>query len=384
MPDEVVLEFLAESEENLTRLDREIVMLEQHPGDAGLLASIFRTFHTIKGVSGFLDLPILEKLTHQAENVLSHLRGGLIPLTPSVISLLLESADDIRKILLSVEKTGHEPEYDCAASLAQLSGLISGDCMADERDTSGMTIRVDVHLLDTLMRLAEELLLVRNQILQYKEGHEDELFNAAFQRLHKITTQLKECLRKTRMRPIGALWNGLPRMVRDLSQALGKNVALKMEGSETELDRTLIEAIRDPLIHLIRNCCDHGIESPEIRARKGKLAAGTITLRAFHKGGYITVEVTDDGKGIDRAAVTRKAVAEGLVSPEHAESMSGRDALDLIFRPGFSMAEAVTRISGRGVGLDVVKTNIERIGGTVEVSTTVGAGATIRLEIPIA
>ena len=228
-------------------------------------------------------------------------------------------------------------------------------------------IRVGVGLLDKLMDLVGELVLTRNQILQFNTEREDAALNATSQRLNLITTELQEGVMKTRMQPIGMVWNKLPRVVRDMAVALGKQIRLEMDGAETELDRTIIEAIKDPLIHLVRNSCDHGIERPEVRARAGKPPQGRLTLRAYHEGGQVNIEIGDDGAGIDVARVKQKAVEKGLLRPEQAEKLSDREALNLIFMPGLSTAKTVTNVSGRGVGMDVVKSHIEKIGGVVDI-----------------
>jgi len=244
-------------------------------------------------------------------------------------------------------------------------------------------IRVGVGLLDKLMDLVGELVLTRNQILQFNTEREDAALNATSQRLNLITTELQEGVMKTRMQPIGVVWNKLPRVVRDMAIALGKGVQLEMDGAETELDRTIIEAIKDPLMHLVRNSCDHGIETPEARMRAGKPPQGILTLRAYHEGGQVNIEVGDDGAGIDVARVKQKAVESGLLRAEQADKMSDREALSLIFEPGFSLAQKVTNISGRGVGMDVVKSHIEKIGGVVEVFSRPGEGATVKIRIPL-
>jgi two-component system chemotaxis sensor kinase CheA len=244
-------------------------------------------------------------------------------------------------------------------------------------------IRVGVGLLDKLMDLVGELVLTRNQILQFNTEREDAALNATSQRLNLITTELQEGVMKTRMQPIGTVWNKLPRVVRDMAVALGKQIRLEMDGAETELDRTIIEAIKDPLVHLVRNSCDHGIEPPNVRLRAGKPPQGRLTLRAYHEGGQVNIEIGDDGAGIDVARVKQKAVEKGFLRPEQAEKLSDREALHLIFEPGFSTAETVTNVSGRGVGMDVVKTNIEKIGGIVDVFSRLGEGATVKLKIPL-
>jgi two-component system chemotaxis sensor kinase CheA len=244
-------------------------------------------------------------------------------------------------------------------------------------------IRVAVGLLDKLMDLVGELVLTRNQILQFNTEREDAALNATSQRLNLITTELQEGVMKTRMQPIGVVWNKLPRVVRDMAITLGKGVQLVMDGAETELDRTIIEAIKDPLMHLVRNSCDHGIETPAVRMLAGKTAQGILTLRAYHEGGQVNIEVGDDGAGIDVARVKQKAIENGILRPEQADKMSDREALSLIFEPGFSLAQKVTNISGRGVGMDVVKSHIEKIGGVVDVFSRPGEGATVKIRIPL-
>ena len=244
-------------------------------------------------------------------------------------------------------------------------------------------IRVGVGLLDKLMDLVGELVLTRNQILQFNVEREDPALNATSQRLNLITTELQEGVMKTRMQPIGVVWNKLPRVVRDMATTLGKQIHLQMDGAETELDRTIIEAIKDPLMHVIRNSCDHGIETPEARTQAGKPAQGILTLRAYHEGGQVNIEIADDGAGIDVARLKRTALENGLLRPEQAEKLSDREALSLIFLPGFSTAKTVTNFSGRGVGMDVVKSHIEKIGGVVDVFSRLGEGATVKIRIPL-
>jgi two-component system, chemotaxis family, sensor kinase CheA len=225
--------------------------------------------------------------------------------------------------------------------------------------------------------------LTRNQILQFNIEREDAKLNATSQRLNLITSELQEGVMKTRMQPIGVVWNKLPRVVRDMAITLGKQIQLHMEGAGTELDRTIIEAIKDPLVHLIRNSCDHGIETPEARTKAGKQPHGTLTLRAYHEGGQVNIEIGDDGKGIDVARVKQKALENGLLRPEQAEKLSDREALGLVFQPGFSTAQTVTNFSGRGVGMDVVKSHIERIGGVVDIFSRLGEGTTVKIRIPL-
>ncbi len=421
---EVINEFLIESGENLTRLETEIVDLEQRPKDPALLASIFRTIHTIKGTCGFLGFSNLEGVTHLAENLLSQLRNGERDLTPQATSLILETMDMVKKELASIEATLKESGETYDALRERLASACKGETVAapaapvapapeppsapptpaaaevedfNPRNTADpdrqnspkgasvadSTIRVDVALLDKLMNLVGELVLARNQILQYSSRQDDATLNATAQRLNLITTQLQEGVMKTRMQPIGMVWNKLPRVVRDLASACGKQIALEMDGAETELDKSIIEAIKDPLTHIVRNCCDHGIETPEQRLGAGKPAQGRLLLRAYHEGGQVNIEIVDDGGGINGSRVKQKAVEKGLIRQEQADLLSEREAANLVFLPGLSTAKAVTSISGRGVGMDVVKTNIEKIGGIVDLTSRAGQGTTVKIKIPL-
>lgn len=448
---EIIKEFLIESSENLARLDQEIVELEQRPDDPALLASIFRTVHSIKGTCGFLAFTNLESITHVAENILSQLRNGERHLTPELTSLILETVDAIKIELASIEKDSKESgeTYEdlrrrltltCNQVLAGPKDItLTADAQTEQPSASSSplpppsrtapeigavkevetapmtgtlnraetdepaapagappestaakggsiadsTIRVDVGLLDKLMNLVGELVLARNQILQYNSRQDDATLNGTAQRLNLITTQLQEGVMKTRMQPIGMVWNKLPRVVRDLAASCGKQIHLEMDGAETELDKSIIEAIKDPLTHLVRNSCDHGIESPAERTSKGKAAQGRLLLRAYHEGGQVNIEISDDGSGIDASRIKQKAVEKGLLRPEQTERMTEREAVNLVFMPGFSTAEKVTSISGRGVGMDVVKTNIEKIGGVVDLSSRPGEGTTVKIKIPL-
>jgi len=416
---DIIKEFLIESNENLARLEGEIVELEKRPRDPELLASIFRTIHTVKGTCGFLGFSILESVTHIGENLLSMLRNGEIALTPHLTSLILETVDAVKCELRSIEGNGSESGETYPDLKARLTAACSGEIAVPVVDavvaaavevsaevstpisevavlevtaadvapkTSSVTdatIRVDVGLLDKLMNLVGELVLARNQILQFNSRQDDATLNGTAQRLNLITTQLQEGVMKTRMQPIGMIWNKLPRVVRDLATSCGKQIQLEMDGAETELDKSIIEAIKDPLTHIVRNSCDHGIESPAERVRNGKPAQGRLMLRAYHEGGQVNIEISDDGGGINAARVKKKAVEKGLLRPEQAERLSERETINLVFMPGFSTAAAVSNISGRGVGMDVVKTNIEKIGGMVDLTSRAGEGTTVKIKIPL-
>jgi two-component system chemotaxis sensor kinase CheA len=302
------------------------------------------------------------------------LRAGEIEEHELEVALEQQAQGDQRKVgELLVEQEATTPEAVDAALKTQ----------TEERSTAMETIRVDVRLLDDLMNLVGELVLARNQILQFTQSSGDAQFTATSQRLNLITTELQEGVMKTRMQPIENVWNKFPRVVRDLTLACGKQARLEMEGKHTEVDKTLLEAIKDPLTHLIRNAVDHGLELPSTRAAKGKSAEGVVSLRAFHEGGQVIIEIADDGAGIDANKIRQKAVQKGLMTAEEAAARPDREIINVIFAPGFSTAEQVSNISGRGVGMDVVKTNIEAIGGSVDVQTVLGRGTTFKVKIPL-
>ena len=470
--DEIVKDFLIESNENLDRLDQELVKLESSPSSKELLASVFRTIHTIKGSCGFLGFTRLEKLAHAGESLLSRLRDGNLTLTAEVTSGLLATVDAVRQMLAAINATGHDGDQDYASLIEHLSSLqrqgqseskgLEGevnrtsnstqspnpqtppqavDKIADPGKIGGVllergqvrpedlahalrqqeigrkrvgeilveqgavkpedvlaaqktietrnpdaaieTIRVGVNLLDRLMNLVGELVLARNQLLQFSSMRQDAGFQAVSQRMNLIATELQEEVMKTRMQPIGNVWDKFPRTVRDLALSCGRDVRLDMEGQDTELDRTIIEAIKDPLTHLVRNAIDHGIEPAEARKQAGKHPTGILKLRAFHEGGQVNIEVSDDGVGLNVERIRQKAIERALVSSQQAARMSDRDIFNMIFLPGFSTAEKITNVSGRGVGMDVVKTNVEKIGGTVDVQSTAGKGTTVKIKIPL-
>jgi two-component system chemotaxis sensor kinase CheA len=473
--DDIIRDFLVESNENLDQLDRDLVTLEKDPTAREVLASIFRTIHTIKGTTGFLGFTRLESVAHVGENLLSSLRDGWLLLNAEITSALLAMVDAVRQMLGEIENTGKEGEGDYTSLIDTLTrlqvaehktapaaasappllpaeppfphvaeqphqvpeqgdpGLPLGEILVqagavnpkevsdalriqhdgDDRPLgeilvekgaanaaavqdalqvqaearapalSDSNIRVDVGLLDRLMNLVGELVLARNQILQFSSTQQDTSFVNTSQRLNLITTELQEGVMKTRMQPIGNIWSKFPRVVRDLATACGKQVSIEMEGKETELDKTIIESIKDPLTHLVRNAIDHGIETPEKRRAAGKSPEGHLFLRAFHEGGQVNIEISDDGAGIDLERVKQKALEKGLILPDQAARLSDRELLNLLFLPGFSTAEKVTNVSGRGVGMDVVKTNIEKIGGTVDIQNRASHGTTLKIKIPL-
>lgn len=451
--DDLIKEFLVESNENLDRLDSELVKLETDPSSHDLLSSIFRTIHTIKGSCGFLGFSKLEKVAHVGESLLSRLRDGKFSLNPEITSGLLSMVDAIRTMLGKIQETDQDgeetyqeliellnrlqnagqeatPRVDAKSSAqetaqaqpeekaaAPAAGNVSaeppqaavsanspskaappaaaappheetqsaprGQEESRARSTATETIRVDVHLLDRLMNLVGELVLTRNQIAQYSARQSDPNLVSPAQQLNLLTSELQEEVMKTRMQPISSVFDKFPRVVRDVATARGKQAMVEMDGKETELDRSLLEAIKDPLTHIVRNSIDHGIEMPEQRATIGKRPEGHLKLRACHEGGQVLIEITDDGAGIDTARVKSKAIERGVITAQQAARMSEQELLNLVFLPGFSTAEKVTNLSGRGVGMDVVKTNIERVNGTVDLQSFPGKGTAIKIKIPL-
>ncbi|ACG79643.1 Chemotaxis histidine kinase [Phenylobacterium zucineum HLK1] len=563
--DDLVSDFIAETREGLEALDSELVRFEQQPDDPETLSGIFRLIHTIKGTCGFLGLMRLQTVAHAAENVLGGFRDGVVPVTPTAVSAVLDTVDLIRSLVDALASTGAEPEGDDSALIGRLEAVmetaagdepaaaaptaeapqpaakdarslieqLGGDATLDaaaemslarlrddarlgglfaradtdrllaavrdglcgiarkgeasdalaralaqvadgavdagavgavfdvaaaaladlEVDAAAIaalrslacpppepraeadpepalaeaepeassapdpepaleaspapvaatapaarsappaaggeaagpaqTIRVSVDALEHLMTVVSELVLIRNQLIQTLRLEPESPFAAPLNRLNQVTSELQEGVMTTRMQPISGAWAKLPRLVRDLAQDLGKSIDLVMLGQETELDRQVLELIKDPLTHMIRNAADHGLETPAERRAAGKPETGRITLQARHEGGAIVIEVADDGRGLSAEKIRAKALASGLITPTQAEQMSDADARQLIFLPGFSTASQVTAVSGRGVGMDVVRTNIEKIGGAIEVGATDGGGTRFTIRIPL-
>lgn len=275
-----------------------------------------------------------------------------------------------------------DENIDVAVPKAEEGNKESTTVMPKDGESNG-SIRVPVALLDSLMTLVGEMVLVRNQVLQFANGSEDQEFHNLSKHLNVVTSEIQNEMMKTRMQPIGNVLNKFNRVVRDLSQDLGKQISLHIQGSETELDKSLLEAIKDPLTHIVRNSCDHGIETPDLRVAAGKPAAGSIQIRAFHEGGQVVIEVSDDGKGMHKDVLLKRGIEKGIITPEQAKQMGEKEIFGLIFAPGFSTAAKVTNVSGRGVGMDVVRTNIERIGGTVDLNSVAGKGSKILIKIPL-
>ncbi len=411
---EFIAEFLVESAENLDALDRDLLALERTPDDPQLVAGVFRSIHTIKGNSGFFGFSRLGALAHAGEHLLGRIRDGAVAFDARSSAPLYALVDALRIILDSIRDAGVEGDHDfrelsralaAAAEAGQTSAPpapqaasaveqppaapapivpqpteppAAAPAAATAPDT---TIRVDVGVLASILDLVGELVLARNELRSIDTA--DTAVLAAAQRINAVTGALQEAAVKTRLQPIDHVLGKFPRTVRDVAVACGKEVRLVIDGADTELDRSLVEAIRDPLTHLVRNAVDHGIESPADRVARGKPREGRLSLRAFQESGRVTIEVADDGGGIPVEAVRAKAVARGLVTADAAAALADHDVLQFIFEPGFSTAAKVTSVSGRGVGMDVVRTNIEAIGGTVDLDSRPGLGTTVRVRVPL-
>ncbi len=452
--DDLLREFLTETNESLDVVDVELVRFEQDPNNAKILDNIFRLVHTIKGTCGFLGLPRLEALAHAAETLMGKFRDGTMPATGEAVTLILSTIDRIKEILDGLERDQQEPagaDTDLIGNLERMFkqgiaapaapqhtvGLLvpqvlerplrpgeasldelerafretkpdpvvpkvkepvkapdkpaakAPDASADKADDASdskiahQSIRVTVDTLDYLMTMVSELVLTRNQLLEIVRRHDESEFKTPLQRLSNVTAELQEGVMKTRMQPIGNAWQKMPRIIRDLAHELGKQIEIEMQGAETELDRQVLDLIKDPLTHMVRNSADHGLETAEERRAAGKPEKGTIRLSAYHEGGHIIIEIADDGRGLDAERIKAKVLAQGLATEAEVEKMSEAQIHKFIFAPGFSTATKVTSVSGRGVGMDVVRNNIDQIGGTIDVKSVTGVGLSFTIKIPL-
>ncbi|MCE3225198.1 MAG: cheA [Nitrospira sp.] len=483
---EILSDFLTESNEMLEVLDQRFVTLESDPNNTDLLNEIFRAMHSMKGSAGFLGFNHLVNVAHRGENILNKLRQGDMAVSPAIISVILETVDVIKAIMTDIRETGTDSHVATDAIAATLDGIINGQTSpsmpsaevpaqphaqpgsAEETTTSpaaptaaaqpaptlgeilvneglaskdqvldalnaqqhqpdpktplgeillqakaiteraldqalhkqekqpkpaeeDATIRVETKRLDSVMNLVGELVLGRNRLIkigtQLEQNHESDpqvrVLSETLAQLNLVTTDLQLAVMKTRMLPIKKVFAKLPRMVRDLSQKLNKQVRLEMRGEETELDKSVADEIGDPLVHLVRNAIDHGIETPAERQAKGKTGEGQLTIAASQEGNSIVIRINDDGRGIPVDKIKAKALAKGLISEAELATMEHREVLNLIFLPGFSTAEQVTDVSGRGVGMDVVRTNIRKINGSVDLESELGKGSQIIIKLPL-
>ncbi|MBI5807957.1 MAG: chemotaxis protein CheA [Ignavibacteriales bacterium] len=445
---EIVESFIVETKEILEKLDTDLLELEKRPDDKDLLNQIFRSFHTIKGTSGFLGLEALPEVTHKCEDILNKLRKGEATLNSNLMEGILLAFDTIKELVVKIETEQNENveiENVCYVLSELLKNLDSPQEIKQEETlpkvenqvvqeiavqeeivenkteeikhelpkeevkteiktnvekiekaastsaTKENTIRVDVERLDSLLDIVSELVLGRNRLsqinTQFSLENEGNKYTKDFEEVTKqidlMTTELQLVAMKLRMIKIAKIFNRYPRLVRDLCKDLNKDVELIIKGEDTEVDKNLIEEINDPLVHLIRNAVDHGVENPEVRIKAGKNPRGKVLLAAEQLGNNIVITIQDDGKGLDVEVIKEKAIAKGLITKEKAKELSKQEAMNLIFLPGFSTAEKVSNVSGRGVGMDVVKTNVAKLRGIINIESEVGKGTKIEIKLPL-
>ena len=443
---QIIEEFVIESCDHLADVESQLLAIEAGGAaiDAELVNTVFRAVHSIKGTAGFLQMSNIQSLSHEMESVLNLIRNRQLVPDSDVTNALLHAADTLRSMVEHVDnseevdvsshvsalqqvsarglpneevvvkqQSGNEEYMEVEKTIDLVDAYVS-DAVGDRSPTATpesrqtapeavveavqaggdakpagngtaaeANIRVSVRVLDHLMNLAGELVLARNQLLQTVTSQSRDNLESISSRLNQVTSEIQEAVMQTRLQAVETVFGKFPRMVRDLSISLGKQCDLIVEGEDVELDKSIIESIGDPLTHLIRNALDHGLELPEQRQARGKSPKGRILLKAFHQAGKVHLVVGDDGAGIDAAKLKDKAVAKGILTAEQAHEMSEREALRLIFRPGISTADKLSNLSGRGVGMDVVKTNIERLGGTVEVESSMGEGSSVNITLPL-
>ena len=446
---EIVESFIVETKEILEKLDVDLLELEKKPDDKELLNQIFRSFHTIKGTSGFLGLEALPEVTHKCEDILNKLRKGEAVLSEALMDGIILAFDTIKELLNKIETEQNENvaienvclilegllreiESEKTEEVVQVKAEVSQEALAkfeeeeakaaareaalettketiqpekpkqEERKVEAIekaaaapvkenTIRVDVDRLDSLLDIVSEMVLGRNRLAQVtthfsveNEGNRYVRdFGEVTKQIDLMTTELQLVAMKLRMIKIAKIFNRYPRLVRDLTRDLNKEVELVIKGEETEVDKNLIEEINDPLVHLIRNSVDHGVEKPEVRIAAGKNPKGTVILAAEQLGNNIVITIEDDGKGLDIEALKEKAVGKGLITKEKAKELTRQEAINLIFLPGFSTAEKVSNVSGRGVGMDVVKTNVSKLRGIINIESELGKGTKIIIKLPL-
>ncbi len=423
---ELVQDFLVETNEIIENLDHDLVELESNQNNLDLLNKIFRGAHTMKGSSSFLGFNKLAELTHHAEDILNKLRKSEMVVTREIMDTLLAFVDKTKQIITDIENG--TDTTDCTSVIEDLKLASEGKLTAKAKSSPApqanqtasapaaapapkpqaapkqeapkapqqatqveQTIRVDVSRLDSLVNLVGELVLSRNMLSQIAGELENKFENeylveqllVATNSIGMNTTELQLAIMKTRMIAIGKVFNKFPRVVRDISRDTGKEIELVISGEETELDKQVIESIGDPLLHMIRNSCDHGVETPDVRVAKGKPRMGTVNLSAYHEGNHVVIEIKDDGAGMDPNKLKRKAIEKGVISVDEANSMDDKQAFSLIFKAGFSTAEKITNISGRGVGMDVVRTNIEKLNGIITIDSKIDEGSIFYLKLPL-
>lgn len=414
---ELIAEFLSEGADHVRSIENNLLLLEQDAGNTGALQAVFRSFHTIKGLAGFLEMPVLQTLAHEVENLLDLARGGKLVVDSAIVDVVLESVDYLKRSLARIQANLNGGEYrgeDANDAIVQRiramaaanagsgpapvsAGAAAGDAapadngQAAEPSARGgaegglqdTVVRVHTSKLDYMVDMVGELViaqsLLRHDPVLAKSANSHLLRNLS--QLNRITAEIQKTAMSMRMIPVGHLFRRMARLLRDVARRADKLVELETIGDDTELDRTIIEELADPLMHMIRNSVDHGIEPADARAEAGKPRAGRIRLKAYHHGGHIVIEVTDDGRGIDRQKVLKKAVQLGLV-PDGADVSEG-EIFQFIFHPGFSTAAKVTDVSGRGVGMDVVRKHIEKLRGRINIESKAGVGTTFTIKLPL-
>jgi two-component system chemotaxis sensor kinase CheA len=411
---ELVLDFVLESREHLANIETQVLTLERDPAGAEALNAVFRGFHTIKGLAGFLELWEIQKVAHEVETLLDRARNHELAVTPAVIDVILESADDLRRRLTGVEaglngeaaaapgpnpallsrirelSAGPPAVAEPSADVIRLAEAVEASkptaapaAEAESHKAEAMAVKVDTAKLDALVDMAGEMVIAQSLV-----RHDPDLAALKSPRLQRnmaqltrMTAELQKNAMAMRLVPIGPLFRRMARMVRDLSRQFGKPVEMETQGDEIELDRNIVQELTDPLMHMVRNALDHGIESPAEREMAGKNPVAHLLLKGRHQAGQVVIEIADDGHGLDRDKILGKAVQKGLV--ESGDGMSDNDVFNLIFQPGFTTAASVTSVSGRGVGMDVVRRHIEKLRGRVEIRSVKGRGATFALKLPL-
>ena len=386
--DDLLQEFIAETRETLEALSGEIVAWEAEPSDRARLDAIFRFVHTVKGSCGFLDLPRLTRLSHAAEDVLAAVRSGERFPDARLVNAVLAIVDRIGEIVEAIDSGAALDD----SGEDQLIAALEPDAAIEATATAipagpravQRSVRLSTDLLDRIMSGMSDMVLARNDLARrMRDQSADPTVEAALDRLSATVAELRDTVTRTRMQKVDALFSAIPRMVRDAGAELGKQVRVVIEGADVELDREMIEMMRDPLVHIIRNAIDHGIEAPEVRIAAGKPATGRLAVSARQSGNQIIIEIADDGRGIDTDALIRKLGRSGAAGGRDLSALSERARLDLIFEPGLTTKEEVTAISGRGVGMDVVRANIEQIGGRIELVNTPGRGLRLLIHVPL-
>jgi two-component system chemotaxis sensor kinase CheA len=410
--DEVINEYITECQEMIQRLSERLSTLEKDPTPQETMRAIARDLHTIKGNSQLFGFLQVGKVSHAMEECLQKLKEAPQDVLPPLIDLLLEGIDLISQLFVSIKSSNTEPPMPeavgqmcdkCIDFVAKRLAKSQVTRIPEPIDVPNQqavqevtqkvkqaldeapsdTIRVQTEVLDKLMNLTGELVLIRNQLSQLAKSADSDEMMGISQRLHVVSAEMQNDVMKTRMQPIGNILGKFTRIVRDTARSIEKEADLTLSGIETELDKSLIETVRDPLTHIVRNAVDHGIETPAERKKAGKNEVGQISIRAYHEGGHVNIEISDDGRGLSRMKIGSKAIERGLITPEALAKLADRDIFNFIFYPGFSTASKVSSLSGRGVGMDVVRTNIEKIGGSIEISSLAGKGTTFKLRIPL-